>query len=65
MTQITDTGRRIFIKLCKQSTSNVYPAKSIILERKGKQILAPEASDPLSLDILNTCNKISFICHLV
>ena len=48
-----------------QSTSNVYSARSITLERKIKQIFAPEASDLLSLDTLNTCNKISFICHLV
>ena len=65
MTQILDTGRKIFIKLCKQSTSNVYPARSITLERKRKQIFATEVSDLLSLDTLNTCNKTSFIRHLV
>lgn len=51
-----NAGRKTYIKLQKQPTSNVWPARFIILE---KLFLSPEASD-FPLDHLNNFNWTSF-----
>lgn len=58
----TDIGGGPSIELWKQSTNNVWPVRSMILE---KQPLSPEAWDLLTLDPLNTCSWISFNYQLV
>lgn len=59
--KVSPTGGQTPTKLQKGPSSNVWPSRSIILE---KLFLSPESLDFLSLDLLSTCCWTSLSFHL-